>query len=195
MKSSSSLVAPASDHIMAPKSSEVIPPARIEHLFQPRWWQGPWAIATIASRSRAREPFWLLVASSAHKGMLLEIKFDAKGYVATGGRKQWRIRGNWNAAIRDGRYHYCCEKLGDEHVVKRYGTCSRSNSSGTEVPKTLGRFLYEQLDVALDPLQGNYVVQCLPAWSWDARLKLWALDFVGAALNAYVDDDLVAPGR
>ncbi len=104
--------------------------------------------------------------------------------MVSGGPKGWRIRKDRDTATGSGEYHYHCEKDGDEYVVKHDGHGSHDTVSGTVLPKKLGDFLSDELDIPLGRNGGSYVVHFIPAWSWEPRLQLWAVEYVNDALNA-----------
>ena len=174
-----------------------MPPAMLPLTVAPFWtlWaHHGWPVALFGWPSADPISGWLLVAASRTEGVLLHLTWGKGRCLVSGGPKRWSVRRDRDTATGGGEYHYHCEKNGQEFVVKADGRGSHDTKSGTELPRELGEFLAGELDVPLNRPGGAYVVQLLPAWSWDTELERFAIDIVNGALNSQVSDG-DAPAR
>lgn len=100
--------------------------------------------------------------------------------------KGWKIRRDRDTATGSGAYHYHCKSNDNgEYVVTATGTGSHDTTKGTELPRKLGDFLAEELNIPLKKDNGKWVVSLLPFVPPGAD----APAFLTAALNFEVVED------
>lgn len=162
-----------------------IPPTALFEL----WFRGgPGVPIAVFSLREEHDLRYVLVARGSDEGLLLHLTWGKGGHLVSGGPKGWRIRKDRDTATGSGEYHYHCHKDGDEYVVKHDGRGSHDTGPGTVLPKKLGDFLSEELEIPLGRDGERYVVRFLPAWSWEPRLQRWAVEYVNDVLNAELAD-------
>src|SRR5579859_2497855 len=97
--------------------------------------------------------------------------------------KGWEIRKDRDTATGKGDVHYHCVSKENEYVVTADGKGSHDAKTGTVLPRRLGDFLHDQLEVPLQThADGGWAVSFMP------YAPRHIIDLLDDALNAEVRD-------
>lgn len=163
-------------------------PAQTREIFE-RFWSSDGSerpVAIFAQRGDFDSVRFVLVAQPDANCVLHEIRWENGGWKLSGRSRSWRSRGS--VPFRSTAYR--CERDGDDYVVV---ACSspghEANDEANDAPRSLGELVARELRPSTDltDQQAEYRMTLAPTWTWETRLREWAVTFVTEALHAEVE--------